>query len=48
MAEGLEERKAEKVDTVAAGEEGEAAPVKRERRKVARKAVEEAPAESAE
>ena len=39
MAEGLEERKAEKVDTVAAGE-GEAAP-KRERRRV-RKAEAEA------
>ena len=46
MAEGLEERKAEKVDTVAAGE-GEAAP-KRERRRVSRKAEEaEAPAAEA-
>ena len=43
MAEGLEERKAEKVDTVAAGEEGEVAPApKRERRRVSRKATEEA------
>ena len=46
MAEGLEERKAEKVDTVAAGE-CEAAP-KRERRRVSRKAEEaEAPAAEA-
>ena len=46
MAEGLEERKAEKVDTVATGE-GEAAP-KRERRRVSRKAEEaEAPAAEA-
>jgi small subunit ribosomal protein S2 len=47
MAEGLEERKAEKVDTVAAGE-GEAP--KRERRRVRRNDNEaaEAPAESAE
>ncbi|MDE6154655.1 MAG: 30S ribosomal protein S2, partial [Muribaculaceae bacterium] len=45
MAEGLEERKAEKVDTEAAGE-GEAAP-KRERRRVSRKAeAAEAPAET--
>lgn len=45
MAEGLEERKAEKVDTEAAGE-GEAAP-KRERRRVSRKAeTAEAPAEA--
>lgn len=38
MAEGLEERKAEKVDTVAAGEApaAEAAPAKRERRRVRR------------
>ncbi|MBQ9072927.1 MAG: 30S ribosomal protein S2 [Muribaculaceae bacterium] len=43
MAEGIEERKAEKVDTAAAGEEGEAAP-KRERRRVSRKNAEEAPA----
>ena len=49
MAEGLEERKAEKVDTVAAGEEGEAAPApKRERRRVSRKATEEAAAETEE
>ncbi len=45
MAEGLEERKAEKVDTVAAGE-GEAAPApKRERRRVRRSEIE---AEAAE
>ncbi len=45
MAEGLEERKAEKVDTVAAGE-GEAAPApKRERRRVRRSEFE---AEAAE
>ncbi len=44
MAEGLEERKAEKVDTQAAGE-GEAAPApKRERRRVNRKNDAEAPA----
>lgn len=42
MAEGLEERKAEKVDTAAAGEDGEAAPApKRERRRI-RKAEAEA------
>lgn len=42
MAEGLEERKAEKVDTTAAGEDSEAAPApKRERRRV-RKAEAEA------
>lgn len=42
MAEGLEERKAEKVDTAVAGEDGEAAPApKRERRRV-RKAEAEA------
>ena len=48
MAEGLEERKAEKVDTEAAGE-GEAAP-KRERRRVSRKAdaAAEAPAQETE
>ena len=40
MAEGLEERKAEKVDTAAAGE-GEAAP-KRERRRVRKAEAEEA------
>jgi small subunit ribosomal protein S2 len=34
MNEGLEERKAEKVDTVAAGEGEAAAPAKRERRRV--------------
>jgi len=49
MAEGLEERKAEKVDTVAAGE-GEAAPApKRERRRVRRSEIEaeaEKPAEA--
>ena len=52
MAEGLEERKAEKVDTAVAGE-GEAAPAapKRERRRVRRSEVEaaaeaEAPAEA--
>jgi small subunit ribosomal protein S2 len=46
MAEGIEERKAEKVDTAAAGEEGEAAAPKRERRRVRRSeaAAEEAPA----
>jgi small subunit ribosomal protein S2 len=43
MAEGLEERKAEKVDTAAAGEEGEA-PVKGGRRRVRRN---EAPATEA-
>ena len=48
MAEGLEERKAEKVDTVAAGEEGEAPAPKRERRQVRRKAAEEAPAAEVE
>ncbi|MDE7473966.1 MAG: 30S ribosomal protein S2, partial [Muribaculaceae bacterium] len=47
IAEGLEERKAEKVDTEAAGE-GEAAP-KRERRRVSRKAdAAEAPAQETE
>ncbi len=46
MKEGLEERKAEKVDTVAAGE-GEAAAPKRERRRV-RKADAPAEAEAAE
>ncbi len=47
MAEGLEERKAEKVDTVAAGE-GEAAPAapKRERRRVRRSEVEAAETEA--
>ena len=45
MAEGIEERKAEKVDTVAAGE-GEAAAPKRERRRI-RKADAEAPAAEA-
>ena len=45
MAEGIEERKAEKVDTVAAGE-GEAAAPKRERRRI-RKAEAEAPATEA-
>lgn len=46
MAEGIEERKAEKVDTVAAGE-GEAAPAapKRQRRRIS-KATEEAEAEA--
>ncbi len=53
MAEGLEERKAEKVDTVAAGEGEEAAPApaKRERRRVSRKNEEpaaEAPAKDEE
>ena len=44
MAEGLEERKVEKVDAAAAGENGEAAP-RRERRRVSRGArAEEAPA----
>ncbi|MDE7387216.1 MAG: 30S ribosomal protein S2 [Muribaculaceae bacterium] len=48
IAEGLEERKAEKVDTEAAGE-GEAAAPKRERRRVSRKAdAAEAPAQEAE
>ncbi len=37
MNEGLEERKAEKVDTAATGEEAPAAAPKRERRRVARK-----------
>ena len=46
MAEGIEERKAEKVDTAAAGEEGEVTP-KRERRRV-RKATEEATEAAAE
>ena len=45
MSEGIEERKAEKVDTVAAGE-GEAAAPKRERRRI-RKAEAEAPATEA-
>ena len=45
MTEGIEERKAEKVDTVAAGE-GEAAAPKRERRRI-RKAEAEAPATEA-
>ena len=45
MTEGIEERKAEKVDTVAAGE-GEAAAPKRERRRI-RKAEAEAPAAEA-
>ena len=45
MTEGIEERKAEKVDTVAAGE-GEAAAPKRERRRI-RKADAEAPAAEA-
>jgi small subunit ribosomal protein S2 len=44
MAEGLEERKAEKVDTAAAGEDGEAAPAKGGRRRVRRN---EAPAAEA-
>ncbi len=48
MAEGLEERKAEKVDTVAAGEEGETPAPKRERRQVRRKAAEETPAAEVE
>jgi small subunit ribosomal protein S2 len=47
MAEGLEERKAEKVDTVAAGE-GEAAAPKRERRRVRRNETEAAEAPAAE
>ncbi len=46
MAEGLEERKAEKVDTAAAGEEAAAAAPKRERRRV-RKGADEAPAAEA-
>ena len=45
MTEGIEERKAEKVDTAAAGE-GEAAAPKRERRRI-RKAEAEAPATEA-
>lgn len=40
MEEGLEERKAEKVDTVAEGEEVAPAAPKRERRRVSRKATE--------
>lgn len=47
MAEGLEERKAEKVDTVAAGEEAAAPAPKRERRRV-RKADADAEAPAAE
>ena len=47
MAEGLEERKAEKVDTVAAGEEAAAPAPKRERRRV-RKADADADAPAAE
>ncbi len=48
MAEGLEERKAEKVDTAAAGEEVPAAAPKRERRRVRRAEAEaEATAEAA-
>ena len=47
MAEGLEERKVEKVDTAAAGEADEAAP-KRERRRVRRaEAAESSEAEAA-
>ena len=49
MNEGLEERKAEKVDTKEAGEGTEAAPApKRERRRVSRKVETEAPAAEAE
>ncbi len=44
MSEGLEERKAEKVDTQAAGEGAEAAPApKRERRRVSRAKADEVP-----
>ncbi|MDE5845292.1 MAG: 30S ribosomal protein S2 [Muribaculaceae bacterium] len=43
MAEGLEERKAEKVDTQAAEGEAAAPAPKRERRRVSRKAAEEQP-----
>ena len=43
MAEGLEERKVEKVDNEAAGENEEAAAPKRERRRVRRAEVAEAP-----
>ena len=43
MAEGIEERKAEKVDTAAAGE-GEAAAPKRTRRRISKSAEEETPA----
>lgn len=47
MAEGLEERKAEKVDTQAAGEATEAAPAPRQRRRTVRRAeAEAAPAEA--
>ena len=49
MAEGLEERKAEKVDTVAAGEEAAAPAPKRERRRVRKADADtEAPAAEAE
>lgn len=50
MQEGLEERKVEKVDAAAAGEqaEGEAAPARRERRRVRRAEADAAPAASAE
>ena len=48
MAEGIEERKVEKVDAVAAGEEeAPAAAPKRERRRVSRKAEADAAAEEA-
>ena len=47
MAEGLEERKAEKVDTAAAGEEAATAAPKRERRRVRKADAEEAPAAEA-
>ena len=48
MAEGIEERKVEKVDTEAAAENAEAAPAKRERRRVRRAdvaAINEVPAQ---
>ena len=48
MNEGLEERKAEKVDTVAAGEGEAAAPAKRERRRVRRADADAPAAEAAE
>ncbi len=44
MQEGLEERKAEKIDVKEAGEEENAAAPRRERRRVSRKAEEAAPA----
>ena len=48
MAEGIEERKAEKVDTVAAGEGEAAAPKRTTRRRISKAATEEAPAATEE